>query len=50
MDERTPNRDDPDRDDEHNELGYRDVDEQAAYDERGGTQGPSEEDPPPDED
>ena len=41
-----------DRLDEHgaqNEIGYRSVDEEAAYDERGGTQGPGRGDPPADE-
>jgi hypothetical protein len=34
---------------EHNEIGYRSVDEEASYDERGSTQGPGAGDPPADE-
>jgi len=31
---------------EHNELGYRNVDEEAEHDESGGTQGPGPAEPP----
>jgi hypothetical protein len=42
----TPN---PDRDDQSNEIGYRNVDEEAEHDERG-SQGPSPGDSEPGED
>jgi hypothetical protein len=34
---------------EHNELGYRSVDEEATYDEEASTQGTGEGDPPAEE-
>jgi hypothetical protein len=44
-----PPTDDVPKPEEHNELGYRIVDEEAHYDERG-SQGPGPGEPPPAED
>jgi hypothetical protein len=39
----------PAQDEDEGAIGYRNVDEEADHDERGGTQGPGLGEPPPDE-
>jgi hypothetical protein len=49
MPERPPDRTKESRRGEHNEIGYRIVDEEQTYDERGGSQTPGPGEPPADE-
>jgi hypothetical protein len=44
-----PTRSSEEHEDDPDALGYRNVDEEADYDERGGTQGPGPAEPPSDE-